>query len=90
MSCRKRCKREIFKLAQYLFRLVTGTLNTGKVDVLLPRRWLGRGGGCSCSCEQSSDKSNSRGNFLRTGLRSESGLELVPTFQQDLLTCLRR
>lgn len=39
MSCRKRCKREIFKFAQYLFRLVTGTLNTGKVDVLLPRRW---------------------------------------------------
>lgn len=37
MSCRKRCKREIFKFAQYLFRLVTGTLNTGKVDVLL--RW---------------------------------------------------
>lgn len=30
MSCRKRCKREIFKFAQYLFRLVTGTLNTGK------------------------------------------------------------
>lgn len=30
MSCRKRCKREIFKFAQYLFRLITGTLNTGK------------------------------------------------------------
>lgn len=30
MSCRKRCKREIFKFAQYLFRLVTGTLNIGK------------------------------------------------------------
>ncbi|KAK1890309.1 hypothetical protein KUDE01_014980 [Dissostichus eleginoides] len=28
MSCRKRCKREIFKFAQYLYRLVTGTLNT--------------------------------------------------------------
>lgn len=33
MSCRKRCKREIFKFAQYLFRLVTGTLNTGKTPV---------------------------------------------------------
>ena len=32
MSCRKRCKREIFKFAQYLFRLVTGTLNTGKAS----------------------------------------------------------
>ncbi|CAL8376474.1 unnamed protein product [Gadus morhua 'NCC'] len=29
MSCRKRCKREIFKFAQYMFRLVTGTLNSG-------------------------------------------------------------
>lgn len=45
MSCRKRCKREIFKFAQYLFRLVTGTLNTGKVDVLLPRRRWWWGGG---------------------------------------------
>lgn len=32
MSCRKRCKREIFKFAQYLFRLVTGTLNIGKSE----------------------------------------------------------
>ncbi|CAB1449508.1 unnamed protein product [Pleuronectes platessa] len=30
MSCRRRCKREIFKFAQYLYRFVTGTLNTGK------------------------------------------------------------
>ena len=30
MSCRRRCKREIFKFAQYLFRFITGTLNTGK------------------------------------------------------------
>lgn len=35
MSCRKRCKREIFKFAQYLFRLVTGTLSTGKPDLLV-------------------------------------------------------
>ncbi|KAF0029389.1 hypothetical protein F2P81_018494 [Scophthalmus maximus] len=36
MSCRKRCKREIFKFAQYLFRLITGTLNTVEnVDSLL-------------------------------------------------------
>ncbi|TNN71413.1 hypothetical protein EYF80_018362 [Liparis tanakae] len=28
MNCRRRCKREIFKFAQYLYRLVTGTLNT--------------------------------------------------------------
>lgn len=46
MSCRKRCKREIFKFAQYLFRLVTGTLNIGK------RSCLGFGGkvcrGSSC------------------------------------------
>uniref|UniRef100_A0A669D139 Kv channel-interacting protein 4 n=1 Tax=Oreochromis niloticus TaxID=8128 RepID=A0A669D139_ORENI len=32
MSCRKRCKREIFKFAQYLFRLITGTLNTDSVE----------------------------------------------------------
>ena len=31
MSCRKRCKRQIFKCAHYLFRFITGTLNTGKV-----------------------------------------------------------
>lgn len=30
-SCRKRCKREILKFAQYLFRLITGTLNAGTV-----------------------------------------------------------
>lgn len=46
MSCRKRCKREIFKFAQYLFRLITGTLNTGKTltgvfaAVLLNLRWF--------------------------------------------------
>ena len=45
MSCRKRCKREIFKFAQYLFRLVTGTLNTGKADALLPRQRRGLEGG---------------------------------------------
>lgn len=65
MSCRKRCKREIFKFAQYLFRLVTGTLNTGKVDVLLPRRRWGWGEPC-CSSEQSSDKSSYGGNLLVT------------------------
>ncbi|KAJ4948448.1 hypothetical protein JOQ06_019982, partial [Pogonophryne albipinna] len=32
MSCRKRCKREIFKFAQYLYRLVTGTLNTASLS----------------------------------------------------------
>ncbi|XP_077355243.1 Kv channel-interacting protein 4 isoform X2 [Festucalex cinctus] len=32
MSCRKRCKREVFKFAQYLFRLVTGSLNTDSVE----------------------------------------------------------
>ncbi|XP_035282357.1 Kv channel-interacting protein 4-like isoform X1 [Anguilla anguilla] len=31
-SCRRRCKREILKFAQYLFRLVTGTLNTDSVE----------------------------------------------------------
>lgn len=31
MSCRKRCKREILKFAGYIFRFITGTLNTGKV-----------------------------------------------------------
>ncbi len=30
-SRRKRCKREILKFAQYLFRLITGTLNAGTV-----------------------------------------------------------
>ncbi|KAI7813847.1 putative Kv channel-interacting protein 4 [Triplophysa rosa] len=29
-SCRKRCKREILKFAQYLFRLITGTLHAGE------------------------------------------------------------
>ncbi|CAL8327411.1 unnamed protein product [Lota lota] len=32
MSCRKRCKREIFRFAQYMFRLVTGTLHTDSVE----------------------------------------------------------
>uniref|UniRef100_A0A3B3RQE0 Kv channel-interacting protein 4 n=2 Tax=Paramormyrops kingsleyae TaxID=1676925 RepID=A0A3B3RQE0_9TELE len=31
-GCRKRCKREILKFAQYLFRLITGTLNTDSVE----------------------------------------------------------
>ncbi|CAL8377997.1 unnamed protein product [Boreogadus saida] len=42
MSCRKRCKREIFKFAQYMFRLVTGTLNSGNFLWLDPR--------CRCCC----------------------------------------
>ncbi|KAF4019816.1 hypothetical protein G4228_011588 [Cervus hanglu yarkandensis] len=28
-GCRKRCKREILKFAQYLLRLLTGSLHTG-------------------------------------------------------------
>ncbi|XP_061619139.1 Kv channel-interacting protein 4 [Phyllopteryx taeniolatus] len=32
MSCRKRCKREVFKFAQYLFRLITGSLNTDSIE----------------------------------------------------------
>ncbi|XP_074480526.1 Kv channel-interacting protein 4 isoform X2 [Sebastes fasciatus] len=32
MSCRKRCKREIFKFAQYMYRLVTGQLNDDSVE----------------------------------------------------------
>lgn len=31
-SCRKRCKREMFKFAHYLYRLITGTLHAGKVS----------------------------------------------------------
>lgn len=59
MSCRKRCKREIFKFAQYLFRLVTGTLNTGKLDLLWG--WRGWGESCSSSSEQSSEETYCRG-----------------------------
>ncbi|KAA0723817.1 Kv channel-interacting protein 4 [Triplophysa tibetana] len=31
-SCRKRCKREILKFAQYLFRFITGTLHADSVE----------------------------------------------------------
>uniref|UniRef100_A0A9J8CNM9 Kv channel-interacting protein 4 n=1 Tax=Cyprinus carpio carpio TaxID=630221 RepID=A0A9J8CNM9_CYPCA len=31
-SCRKRCKRELLKFAQYLFRFITGTLNADSVE----------------------------------------------------------
>ncbi|CAG02300.1 unnamed protein product [Tetraodon nigroviridis] len=78
MSCRKRCKREIFKFAQYLFRLVTGTLSTGKVDVLVQRwGWWLRWGG-SFSFGQSSDRSNYRGNFLTTVTAQRARRNLIP------------
>ncbi|XP_077597826.1 Kv channel-interacting protein 4 isoform X5 [Stigmatopora nigra] len=31
-SCRKRCKRELFKLARYLFRFISGSLNPDSVE----------------------------------------------------------
>ncbi|CAL8385252.1 unnamed protein product [Arctogadus glacialis] len=60
MSCRKRCKREIFKFAQYMFRLVTGTLNSGNFLWLDPRCCL-----CCCGEEDTNHASHSRPEHAR-------------------------
>lgn len=59
-SCRKRCKREILKFAQYLFRFITGTLNAGKVhgfSAFFEVFHLGNIAICVCSLLDSCDAS---------------------------------